>query len=273
MKQMIRVALMMGLVTGVAVAQNPPAAAPKAAQPKAQAAPAVAVEPGQPGHPARPARPGAMMRGQPDRAQLEQQIRNRIGNQLKQGLNLSDDQFAKLQATNKRFEERRHLLVEQERDVRMGMRDLMIAGDTTNQAKVSATLDKMLQVQRQRFELVEQEQKELSGYLSPMQRAHFLGMQEQMSRRVQALRAQAGGGRGPGGAGPMPGMGSGMGAGMGQGMGQGMGPGGMGPQGQPGAGARFQPGQRPLRQGGRPRLNGPPAAAPPPVPPLGNDIP
>src|SRR5512135_430344 len=101
MKTMIRVLAAVGLVAGVAVAQNPPAAQPKAApQPQPQAT-----------QPGRPMLGGQMRQGRPmDRQQLEQQVRNRIGNQLKKGLNLSDDQFTKLQATNKKFEERRKLL-------------------------------------------------------------------------------------------------------------------------------------------------------------------
>lgn len=251
MKTMIRTLVGLGLVTGVAVAQNPPAAQPKAApQPKAQVAP----QAGQPGMPGQMRGPGPM-----NRQQMEQQIRNRIGVQLKKNLNLSDDQFAKLQATNKKFEEKRRLLNEQERDARMAMRDLMISGDTANSAKVTAGLDKMLTIARQRFDLVEQEQKELAGYLTPMQRARFLGMQEQMRRRIDDLRAQAGR-RGPNGA-----MGRGMGQGLRPGAGPGMGPGMMG---QPGAG--FRQNQRPLRQGLR-QGNLPPT--PPPVPPTDEIIP
>jgi len=273
MKNIIRVGLALGLVAGSAVAQNPPAAQPKAAAPKAQ-------QPGQPGAPGQMGPMGQMgqmgqmgpmgqmggrMRAQPNRAQLEQQVRDRIGTQLKKSLNLNDDQFSKLQATNKRFEERRRLLVEQERDARMSMRDLMISGDTTNQGKVSAALDKMLQIQRQRFELVEQEQKELAGYLVPMQRARFLGMQEQLFRRVEAMRAQGAGRRGqPGGQGMRPGMGRGMGEGMGQGMGPGMGQPGMG---QPGMGQPGMRNQRPM-QGMRRPPNGPPGGQAPVVPPV-----
>ncbi len=244
MKHIIRVGLALGLVAGTAVAQNPPAAQPKAAQPQPMGR--------------------AQMRAQPDRAQLEQQIRDRIGNQLKNQLKLTDDQFTKLQVTNKKFEEKRHLLVAQERDARMSIRDLMIAGDTTNQAKVSAALDKALQIQRQRFELVEQEQKELAGFLTPMQRARFLGMQEQVRSRMETMRAQ-GARRGQGG----PPMGQpGMGKGLRQGMGPGMGPG-MGQGMAPGAGQRMP------RQGVRPGMMGPPPAAtqPPVKPPVGELLP
>lgn len=261
MKHLIRAGLALGLVGSAAIAQNPPAAQPKAAAPGA-AVPGAA---GQAGRAPRAAR-GEALDPAARRAQLEQQIRNRIGNQLKNGLKLTDDQFAKLQATNKRFEEKRRLLVEQERDARMGMRDLMIAGDTVNQGKVSAALDKMLQIQRQRFELIEQEQKELAGFLSPMQRARFLGMQEQMRRRMDDMRAQAGGRRGqnvgPNGP-PMGPMGQGMGPGMGE---PGMGPGGMGQPGMGQPGAAGRQGQRPPRQGVRPGM------AQPPVPPMDDEF-
>ncbi|HEY3286754.1 MAG TPA: Spy/CpxP family protein refolding chaperone [Gemmatimonadaceae bacterium] len=246
MKQVVRVALALGLVTGAALAQNPPAAQPKPAPAPAGNAAA-----------AQPEARRQMMAGQMDRAQLEQQIRNRIANQLRNQLQLTDDQFAKLQATNRKFEERRRLLVEQERDARMGMRDLLIAGDTMNQAKVSTALDRMLQIQRQRFELVEQEQKEMAGYLTPMQRARFLGMQEQMRRRMDEVRAQAvrRGMAGPGAGALRPGMGEGMGPGMGPGIGPGAGR----------AGAGIPQGQRLPRQGVRP-----PNAQQPPVPPEDN---
>ncbi len=263
MKSMYRIGAALSLVAGVAVAQNPPATGGAQPRPKQPAAGAQ----GQVGQ-------MTPQRRMPDRAQLEQQIRDRIGTALKKNLNLTDDQFAKLQATNKRFEERRKLLVEQERDARMGMRDLMITGDTTNQAKVSAALDRMLQIQRQRFEFVEQEQKELAGFLTPLQRAKYLGMQEQMFRRVEALRQQ---GMNRGRAGGPPPMGAGMGQGMGPGMGQGQGQGpgqGMGPGMQPGMGqapmaGRLRNPPRPLQGQVRPP-NAPPAGT---VPPDGDIIP
>lgn len=215
MKRLMNVGIALLTVAGVAAAQNPPAP-----------------------------RPGV------NRAELEQQVRNRIGTQLKNELRLSDDQFTKLQATNRRFQEKRRLLVGQERDARMAMRDLLITGDTASQGKVSAAIDRMLQIQRQRFDLLEQEQKELAAYLSPMQRARFLGMQEQMRRRVDNLRA----GRGaPGRVGKMgPGMNRPR-------MGEGVGP----------TGGRMRPGQGMPKRQGRPPAAVPPQGAPrPPVPPV-----
>ncbi len=219
MKIHMRAAALLGLVAGVAAAQNPPVTKQPAMQ-----------------RPARQAGQAGQANNQARRAELEQQIRDRIGTALKTNLGLSDDQYGKLQATNKRFEEKRHLLVEQERDARMGLREIVISGDTTNQGKVGQGLDRLLAVQRQRMELVDQEQKELAGYLTPLQRAKYLGVQEQMFRRMEQMRAQRGGAMGPGG--PPNGQ---PGQGMGPGMGQGMGAGGRNPQARPGLGVRRPP--------------------------------
>jgi hypothetical protein len=174
-----------------------------------------------------------------NRAQMEQQVRERLGGMMKQRLGLSDQQMPKLQETNRRFQEKHRLLVEQERDIRMSLRDEMIAGDSARQTQVGGLLDRMLRVQRQRLELLEQEQKELSGFLTPVQRAKYLGVQEGMRRRMEQMRQQRGG----------PGMNP---------MQNPMGPGGpndgmrpMGPGGQ-GRGAQMMRPRRPMGPGGPP---------------------
>jgi protein CpxP len=98
--------------------------------------------------------------------------------------------------------------VAQEREVRMGLRQEIESGDTTRSAQVSALLDRMLVLQRQRLELVEAEQKELATFLTPVQRAKYFGMEEQIRRRVMEMREQqmrrGGGDRGrPGGPEPI----------------------------------------------------------------------
>jgi Spy/CpxP family protein refolding chaperone len=44
----------------------------------------------------------------------------------------------------------------------------------------------LLDVQRQRLELQQKEQTELSEFLTPEQRARYIGMMEQLRRRIQA---------------------------------------------------------------------------------------
>lgn len=128
----------------------------------------------------------------PDRAALEQQVKARLGEMMKKQLGLTDAQMVKLQETNRKFDEKRRLLVDQERDVRMSLRDEMLSPDSSRSSQVSGLLDRVVRVQRQRVDLLEQEQKELSGFLTPLQRAKYYGAEEQMRRRMQNMRLQQG---------------------------------------------------------------------------------
>lgn len=132
------------------------------------------------------------------RDSLEARVRQRMGQVIKRELGLNDDQMRRLQATNRRFEGQRRALFEQEREVRTGLRDEMASGDTTRNAQVSALLDQMLGLQRKRLELLEAEQKELATFLTPIQRARYFGMEEQIRRRVMEMREQGTPGRRPG---------------------------------------------------------------------------
>jgi len=220
------------------------------------------------GNPARPApqqRPlaGAQRRDSQalNRVALEGQVRNRIAQMARRQLGLTDAQVEKLQQTNARFADRRRTLMEQERDIRMSLRDELIAGDSSRQRQVADLLDRMVKAQRQRIDLLEQEQKDLAAFLTPIQRARYFGMEEQLRQRLQQMR-QEGGAMGPGGRGA-------------QGRGR-MGPAGppnpddMPMGGQPGAGMRRGPGGAMGPPGGG---FGPPAGQVRPrrpgVPPLG----
>ncbi len=142
-----------------------------------------------------------------NRELLQQRIGERIGQMVRQRLGLTEAQMQKLQAANQKYEGRRRLLVDQERDIRMGVRDEMLRGDSANQQRVGDYLDRMLKLQHQRIDLMEAEQKELSAFMTPTQRAQYFAMQDQMRKRVEDFRRQAAerGGRrqmGPDGPGP-----------------------------------------------------------------------
>lgn len=188
---------------------------------------------------------GAMQ--QPDstarnRAQLEGQVNDRIGQMARQRLGLNDGQAQKLRQSNTKFAERRRTLMEQERDIRMSLREEMISGDSSHQKQVGDLMDRMVKAQHQRIDLMEQEQKELATFLTPMQRAQYFGLEEQLRRRVDQMRQD--GGDGAGGRGRMGGMGR-------DGMGPPPGGAGMGPDGPP-------PGGR-----GRGRIRPPAGTIPP----------
>ena len=121
---------------------------------------------------------------------LEQRFRDRIAGVLQRRLDLSDRQLAQLDEVERRLAPRRAELLDEERRVRRGMRDALesAATDEAVQARVATLLDRALQVQRRRLELHESEQRELATVLTPVQRARYFGLMEQMRRRADALR-------------------------------------------------------------------------------------
>lgn len=125
-----------------------------------------------------------------ERDSLESQVRQRMARMLRTQLGLTDEQMRRLAATNRRFERQRIALLGRERQVRTALRSAIESGDTTQGAQVSVLLDQMLTLQRDRLDLLEQEQKELATFLTPFQRARYYGMEEQVRRRLMEMREQ-----------------------------------------------------------------------------------
>lgn len=123
-----------------------------------------------------------------ERDSLEARVRVRMGQVLRNQLGLTDTQMRQLMAMNRRFEGQKQQLFLREREVRMGLRDELASGDTTRNAQVAVLLDRMLEVQRERMALLEAEQKELATFLTPIQRARYFGVEEQIRRRLEELR-------------------------------------------------------------------------------------
>lgn len=143
---------------------------------------------------------GIAPRGGERRAELEARVRQQFARVVKERLALTDEQLRKLGETTRRFEERRRLLIEQERDARMGLRQELMAGDDkADQERVARLLDQLVSVQRQRLQIFEEEQRELATFLTPVQRAKFAALQEALRKRVEEMRERRnerrGGGR------------------------------------------------------------------------------
>ena len=126
--------------------------------------------------------------GGPRRAQLEQRFRERMADVVRRQLNLNADQMARLQSVDRSFDSQRMALAAQEREARRSLRESLMRDANPDQARVSQLLDRMLRVQRQRLDLVESEQRELAKFLTPVQRARYLGLQNQLRRRMQELQ-------------------------------------------------------------------------------------
>ncbi|MDP9204230.1 MAG: hypothetical protein M3P12_02090 [Gemmatimonadota bacterium] len=127
-----------------------------------------------------------------NRTALERQFRERTAKLVQQRLGLNDVQLGKLEQTNARFAPQLRQLAAQERDIRGQLRQEMMAGNSANQQHVSDLLDAALRLQRQRLGIVENEQKELAGFLTPVQRARYIALQSQFGKRAQELSGQGG---------------------------------------------------------------------------------
>lgn len=130
------------------------------------------------------------------RRQLEQMVRQRWMQVVQQRLQLSDDQVARLKETNRHFGAERNQLNKAERGVRAEMRDQLTGATAPDDKRLSALLDSLLDIQRQRLEIVRAEQQELKQFMTPLQRVRYLALQEQLRQRIEALRQRAGGKRG-----------------------------------------------------------------------------
>ena len=124
------------------------------------------------------------------RPALEQQFKERAAKLTQQRLGLTDAQLDKLEQSNARFAPQHQQLAAQDRDIRKQLRQEMTAGDAANQKRVSDLLDATLRLQKQRIALVESEQKDLAGFLTPVQRARYIFLQAQFRKRAQELSGQ-----------------------------------------------------------------------------------
>ncbi len=119
---------------------------------------------------------------------LEQRIRQRFAQVVQTRLGLTDAQMAQLRATNQRFAGQRRALSASERGVRQSLQAELRPGAAANQERVSALMDSLLAIQRQRLDLVQAEQHDESGYLTPVQRVRYYALQQALRKRLQQLQ-------------------------------------------------------------------------------------
>jgi hypothetical protein len=126
---------------------------------------------------------------------------DRLSEMVERRLGLTSDQSAKLRDATARYAAERQQLFRQERTLRRDLREELARGEAVRQERVASMLDRLLGLQRERADLVSAEQRTLSGFLSPVQRAEFLAMQERAFRAAQQMRQEREGrgeGRGKG---------------------------------------------------------------------------
>ena len=146
----------------------------------------------------RPGRP--LQRGQVDpgaagrpgrRAELEGEVRRRFARLVQERVGLSEAQMQKLGPVTQRQEAQRRQLQLDERDARESMRSVILGETTADSARVEQMIERLKDVQRRRVQLMDAEDKELATFMSPIQRAKFLAVQENFRRQLEQMRPPA----------------------------------------------------------------------------------
>jgi hypothetical protein len=127
----------------------------------------------------------------PQRQALMKQIRQRWQQIVHDRLGLNDVQMRQLQETTRHFNAQRQTLNQEERAIRAEMRDQVTGVTAADDKHLAAMIDTVLDLQRQRLELTRNEQRELSLFLTPLQRVKYLALQEQLRQQMERLRQAA----------------------------------------------------------------------------------
>jgi Spy/CpxP family protein refolding chaperone len=133
-------------------------------------------------------------------AEARERVRERFGRLLRERVGLSEDQLRRLAPVSRSFETRRQTIFREERAARQTLRRELSAA-APDQARVAAQVDQLFALQRRRLDLAAEEQRELAAFMTPVQRARYLALQEHLRRRADEMRRRRGGGpsRGAGG--------------------------------------------------------------------------
>ena len=124
------------------------------------------------------------------RQALEQRVRQQMANTVQRRLGLNADQMRRLGEVNRDIEPERRMLNQRERDARVRLRGEVAFGDSANQDRVAQALDQLIDVQRRRIELLSREQRALAGFMTPVQRAQYLAIQDQVRKRMEDMRGR-----------------------------------------------------------------------------------
>ena len=125
-----------------------------------------------------------------NRAQLERRFRQMLYQVTRRRVGLTDAQMNRLMPINQRFETQRRAIQRQERDTRVALREAMRDSTHADQTRITGYLDKLVELQRQRVDLVAQEQRDLAAFMTPLQRARYTALQEQVRRRIEQMARQ-----------------------------------------------------------------------------------
>lgn len=126
------------------------------------------------------------------RAQLEARFRQQFARVVRQRVGLTEQQMARLAPVNERYATQRRQLQLEERATRVSLQRVLRNPDLADSAEVAGLLRHLVDAQKRRAALLEAEQRDLATIMSPIQRARYTALQEQVRRQVEQRRDRGG---------------------------------------------------------------------------------
>ncbi|HEX4601684.1 MAG TPA: Spy/CpxP family protein refolding chaperone [Gemmatimonadales bacterium] len=117
--------------------------------------------------------------------ELRQKVRQAWSEHVRSTLQLSDDQTVKLQTTEQRFEEQRQPLRTHQREINEGLR-AELSGPAPDQERVRRLMNAQQENQGKLQQINRDEDREIQGYLTPVQRARYHEERRKFQERVAA---------------------------------------------------------------------------------------
>jgi Spy/CpxP family protein refolding chaperone len=140
---------------------------------------------------------GRGRRGGGDMPKNQLAARQAIERLIRTQVQPTEQQMKQLQAIDSRFEPQRIELNREEMTVRRELRQAMTDSTNVDEAKIGQLLDRMITFPARRAAIMEAESKALAGVLTPLQRARYHAIQEQLRRRIEQGRGGPPPGRKP----------------------------------------------------------------------------
>jgi len=122
------------------------------------------------------------------RVRLENEIRRVFARAVRQRVGLNEAQMGRLGPIAQQYEQQRRRLQLEERDTRQSLRTSLRNEQGADPKQVDRMLQRMVEIQRRRLDLLESEQRDLATFMTPLQRAKYAALQEQFRRRVEQMR-------------------------------------------------------------------------------------
>jgi Spy/CpxP family protein refolding chaperone len=121
---------------------------------------------------------------------LRQLIRQRWNGQVRRQLNLTDDQAAKLHATENRFFQRRREIQQRQGAVLQALHAQLQPGVAADSDSVRVLMDAREQNRLAIAQLDRDESMEMRAYLSPVQHARYQLMRQRLQEWIAEMRRQ-----------------------------------------------------------------------------------